>query len=237
MLHTLAGQASRGGWNPLQLANLAGWWDASRLSSITSTGSLVDQLDDLSGNGRHFTSSGADRPDTGTSARNGHNVIVFDNDEFLSQPSFDPSRTNFAVFGVASCTQGSGNRVWFSFGTNDHVGMTFHAAAGGGTGVLFGGIAWIQDGVSRADGTWHQQSYVHESATSGYGRIDGTRNITTTAQPSQAPTSQDMWIGGDQAGQLIDMQFAEVFVVSGSTPTASEVRAAEAYLRGKWGTP
>ena len=51
-------------WTPTELgAKLIGWYEADTSANFTLTGNLIDQWDDLTGNGNHLTSSGSNRPD------------------------------------------------------------------------------------------------------------------------------------------------------------------------------
>ena len=54
-------------------AALEGWW---RGDTVTTTGSLVDQMDDLSGNARHMVQTGSARPTTTTAG--GQDAVRFD---------------------------------------------------------------------------------------------------------------------------------------------------------------
>src|SRR3990167_8616268 len=55
------------------------WLDASDTSTITSSGGLVSQWNDKSGNNNHaIQGTGAAQPGTGTVKQGGKNVITFD---------------------------------------------------------------------------------------------------------------------------------------------------------------
>lgn len=53
-----------------------GHWDPTIASSLHSTSGRVDQLDDLSGNGRHLVSTGSNRPYTGRSTPGGGLTVL-----------------------------------------------------------------------------------------------------------------------------------------------------------------
>lgn len=77
----LAQQQGGGGPTLPITANLLAHYDASDEDSITVTsGSAVDQWDDLSGNGHHITqtANAAHKPSTGVDTQNGLNVVTFD---------------------------------------------------------------------------------------------------------------------------------------------------------------
>lgn len=81
--------AQQGGsdWTPLDLPDLLAFYDPSDPSGVTATGSLVDSLNDLSGNGLHLTASGSERPTTGSAAFNGNNVLTFGGSQILKASS------------------------------------------------------------------------------------------------------------------------------------------------------
>lgn len=61
------------------LPNCALWLDASDASTITHSGGSVSQINDKSGNGRHFTqATSANQPRIGTATQNGLAVLDFD---------------------------------------------------------------------------------------------------------------------------------------------------------------
>lgn len=66
-------------FDPTKIANLKAWYDASKPETIVSSGGLVAEWKDGSGNGNHLTQSiGARQPTTGSSSLNGLNVVTFD---------------------------------------------------------------------------------------------------------------------------------------------------------------
>ncbi len=73
--------------------NVALWLDASDVASIVSSDNDVTQINDKSGNGRHFTA--VNNPQTGTRTVNGLNVIDFDDalDQFLHLSGYVPAST------------------------------------------------------------------------------------------------------------------------------------------------
>jgi len=66
------------GWSPLDLPNLALWFDASTITGIPDGGD-ISQWDDLSGNVRHATQAVAlDKPHFREAYRNGLGAVEFD---------------------------------------------------------------------------------------------------------------------------------------------------------------
>jgi hypothetical protein len=66
-----------GGWTPASLTPL-GWWYASTSYLVFSSGSLVSQWRDRSGNGNHVTSVGASWPEYSPTAWSGRPALLFD---------------------------------------------------------------------------------------------------------------------------------------------------------------
>ncbi len=68
-----------GGFSPASISNLELWLDASDTSTITTTGTDVDQWRDKSGNGRHFVQTLVPgyRPNINATGLNNKNTIRF----------------------------------------------------------------------------------------------------------------------------------------------------------------
>ncbi len=82
-------------FDPSDPANLELWYDADDATTISTTGSDVDQWDDKSGNGYHASKSGGARPTTGTNTINGRQTI-----------EFNGSGDNLAISGKSYTTSG-----------------------------------------------------------------------------------------------------------------------------------
>jgi hypothetical protein len=93
-------------WNPSMIST-ALWLDAADVSTITTSGSEVTQINDKSGNSRNFTSASGTRPSTGTAALNSKNILSFSADYLSSSSSeatwkFLHDATGSSVFAVAT---------------------------------------------------------------------------------------------------------------------------------------
>lgn len=85
----------RGAFSPLDDVGTTLWWDPSITSSISHTLNQIDQINDLSGNNKHGTSSLTNRPLTNTMIVNGMNYIKNDgSNDHLSCPSIDFATTD-----------------------------------------------------------------------------------------------------------------------------------------------
>ncbi len=86
-------------WTPQALdGNLIGWWDASRIDTITLVSSVVSRWNDISGKGNHLVQGTASsRPSLGTFAN--RRAVIFDGvDDFLTTTNISPQ--NLAIFAV-----------------------------------------------------------------------------------------------------------------------------------------
>ena len=104
--------------SPIPTANLYRWYDASNAASITSSGGLVSQWNDISGNAGHLTQgTSAQQPTTGTTTQNGKNVLVCSLSQMTNTISITSNAlTVFSVFRKSS--GGNGNNTytrWASF--------------------------------------------------------------------------------------------------------------------------
>jgi hypothetical protein len=128
------------GANPLALASLELWLDASDDTSITHTSNAVSQWSDKSGNSKHATQSTADsKPSTNTATLNGLNVLDFTGDFLVSSININRSTmadlSIFAVFASKS-TSGEGSLYGSDNGGWDRLAvLNFDANSGAKWGV------------------------------------------------------------------------------------------------------
>lgn len=103
--------AGAAAFTPADLPGLVYWYDFADVATITAVAGAVSAVADKSTNGRTITQSdpGA-RPVTGTTTRNGHNVLAFDGGDLLSSAPFVQAQP-LTVFMVArSSTTDTANR-------------------------------------------------------------------------------------------------------------------------------
>lgn len=65
------------GWDPTTYGTVHCWYDPSDTATINDTGTLVNQIDDKSGNGHHLAMTTTHRPTTNVRSQNSLNVIDF----------------------------------------------------------------------------------------------------------------------------------------------------------------
>jgi hypothetical protein len=117
-------------WTPLALSDLSLWIDPSDSSTVFLNGSNIAQIDDKSGNARHFAQTNASlRPPLEVAGLNGLNVITFPGANF-SLEGAEASRNMFrntgygAVFAViiTGTVTSTENILFTSIGTSGNAG-------------------------------------------------------------------------------------------------------------------
>lgn len=223
--------AASAAWTPASLGGLVAWYDASDAATITSSAGLVSQWNDKSGNARHVTSSGGDRPTTASRTQNGLNVIDFTGSDWmtvggvtLSQPysvcwvgRYDAGVSGVTVaislrelgayapyIAVNEWRMFNGTILLTASPTPDTSTHVFFGAANGGSSVL------------RIDGG------TTASATGNAGTANGERiNLGAANSAGVAP---------------FDGFICEVVISTGAL-TGTDLSSLENYMKTKWGTP
>ena len=100
-------------FQPLDLPNLAVWFDAADTSTITASGGFVSQWNDKSGNGRNASQGTASlQPETGIDTQNGLNVITFRTlQRRLDTATFSVPNGAFSVYAAVRHTTSSANFI------------------------------------------------------------------------------------------------------------------------------
>lgn len=130
---------------PTDISGCSLWIDASDASSITATGSDLDQINDKSGNANHATAASGTKPETGTKTQNNKNVLDFTSSDFLTFTSVPTSITNGTVFCVCKYPQQS---------------QCIHLSSGDGSGpyVMAAQSGSASTGISLDSGTGYEFS-------------------------------------------------------------------------------
>lgn len=194
MLGSLLMMGASGGGASYSAVNIPGvtlHLDAADASTITESGGLITQWNDISGNGHHMTATGTARPTYLATTRNGLNVVTFDsvsaNDAMSA--SGVPRATTFTMFLVFERTTDGINMHW-EFGTDVPAGSQGSAFYRSG----FGFEIWVR-GASGA-GSRNAAGW-----TTGALRLitiscDGTR-MGIQARLDGVPQSMSGGSGGD----------------------------------------
>ena len=217
--------------SPLDIAGCALWLDADDPSSITADGSnLVSQWNDKSGNARHATSSGSNRPTRTSAAQNGRAVLTFDGTS--SQMAIDSTflvTSNATILAVARRTSGTYGAVITSKGAGDSSPALQHASG-----------SWQIAYSANISVIGSQASYAILCGTISSGATAAYANgLTQDSDASSGPLSSDAtktYIGTYRAAiaNVLAGEIAEIIVFNTALSATDRVRV-EAYLAAKWG--
>lgn len=217
---------------PTDIAGLQAWFDASDASTFTySSGTVVSQWNDKSGNNKHLTQGTVANQPTRSGTINSLASVVFDGNDGMSNASssFVASRTT-SCFVVAKLTNtaaqkslfsseaGQGNQFRTNSGTLETLKATVAVLYSGGTPTLNTAsvIAQILTGTT----VRHRIDAVEVS-----GSNSTTFAATTSFQLGNRGTGEG-WVG-----DIAELLFYD------TTLSAGNITAVEAYLKAKWGTP
>jgi len=240
-LTTLRGRAA--GFSPLDIPNLAGWWDASDTSTITESGGSVSQWDDKSGNGLHVTQAvSAEQPSTGLATQNSLNVLSLDGSQYLknASPNLDSDLTIVCVFKVVSATNFTMPGPVFGSGNAGRPAEYYdHPSLGRRTNIdttsaTLLGVKFRTESFNFA--SW-LLTYAKDTAASP--RVaEYSNNVQTFAVDNATAhnvTGQEFFIGRRADGTTtLNGQIGEVLVFDRIISSGERADLAS-YLAGKWG--
>jgi hypothetical protein len=240
---------------PTDIAGLQLWLDASDASSFTfSSGSVVSQWNDKSGNSRHMSQSTVANQPSRSGTQNGRSTVVFDgsNDYMTFDAGSDAIDispwTWFAV--VKDTSSGNSRRILSArrsatgsadfqaggaiFGYRD-TGPALDIFSAGATPAsrAYSASTWFL-GRSTVDGSSNMQVAVDSvaaSSSAGSSSVNA-RYLTLggatdpSGNPPLAPAATEVWLG----------EIAEVILYNAAL-SGTDISNVESYLRTKWGTP
>jgi hypothetical protein len=246
------------GFNPLNIASLEGWWDASDLSSmaqnsdgttaVTATNDPVGYWADKSGKGRHAKqATNNDRPLVQLADKNNRAGLDFDgNDDHYK---CDSGAAFAAVYFVAVMRRtatpaawngiyvhrASGNRAGFSNGAQQFfVQQTSNLTAGFVFGIAEDGGFMRENGITVTavnSGVFNLRHYQFFPNTTDT-KVIGVQGNQSSTSGTQFPI-----IGLDPAaggGRFYPMRAYEMMVFS-AIPATAQLQALERHLGRKWG--
>lgn len=236
-----------GGFNPKTVGTLAVWLNPSDTSTLTYNGSTISQINDASGNGRHFVqATAASQP--GTTTVNGRNALLFDG-KWMRQTALSAyanrtvilvvrrdAGTNPTAFGAVFGYRSSASAI--SGVSNSDVFFVLRAdsaSSGTPTGLdtansatvvawANGASATLQSGVSVS-----QRFATCPLSTAGAAAIISV-NTTQTGSGNKMPL---LGVEGNASARTYLMTLCEVLVYSDELGTTAR-RAVESYLSKKW---
>lgn len=212
------------------------WVNADDAATITSSGTLVSQWNDISGNARHLTqSTDNNKFKTGTRTQNGLNVMDSDavsaQQDYMTSTSFNltsPKQvfmvlahdTGTGSFGGSIVFANGGGAVAMTIGINEGASGVWYMAADGGNAL-----------TTAVCGTAAHVVNVTFNGASSVFRVDGVTQ-TLNANPGSGTSTNGVSLG--VAVNPWDGIIAECIVFTG-TLTSTQQATAEAYLAAKWG--
>lgn len=226
-------------WTPSETSTVL-WYDASDLSTITSSSNVISQVDDKSGNDIHLNVITADKfgPKTGTRSLNGMNVFSWDSaDQILENNSFFHDQANTALFvAIVFKADLDGNQDFLLAGTESvvpgermsirrlHSGDRMQILGGSNTGS---NIALTSNSNTAQEGQDTILLVKMNSSTSTIrinGKLEKSGNIGTNVLDS-------LNIGGNaRESSNINGYIAEII----SFTNSSQQLIVEGYLAHKW---
>ena len=212
--------------DPIDIANLAHWYDASDTASITHTGGNVTAIAAQVGTNMASVSG---TPVTGTRTLNGLNVIDFGGSARLKATTPAGSAgTICTAFGIGKVDASTGsNQFLFSAQGTDSSGVVY--VNGGNWSVNSANIINSSDPV---DTDAHYFIYVC-NGTSSRLWIDGVENVLTGDPGSNGYSADGVWGANAYDGAFLDGFIGESGVYS-RVLNSTELSDLNAYMALKW---
>jgi hypothetical protein len=226
--------AAGGGWTPADLTGLLAWYDASDAGSFTySSGVLVSQWDDLSGNAHHMTGASSSEPQR-TGTQNSLGIVEFtaSSGQYLTMPNAFASLTQVTVYLVLktrndppSVGDYSGLMHFYTAAENTHypftdgnayvgLGSTTRKSTGSPSDAL---NAWHTLAVSSASADWNM-------------RVNGASHYSTGTNTVGINTNPKFGYQSDTGNVYYDGWLAEMVITEDTYDSAFDTYAAT-----KWG--
>ena len=236
------------GFNPRSIAGLRVWYDVANTAAMTFNGSVVSQINDLSGNGFHATQTTANnQPTYSATAANGKPRLAFDTtDSLLSSATvadyFLTPTTNPAFTLVMACyAPPLAELGQVIFGSDSQAGgrVFFASDFGGVSGdaifdVVNASAGRLRVTVTRPSSSPHIMTWYRHGAVMAW-RVDGVTLMSKSdASGNFAVTTARLQIGKVDGGSGNQMFMSEA-VVYAAALTSSQIAAAERGLGRKWG--
>lgn len=235
---------------PTDITNMGQWFDASLgAGGMSLTTNLVNQWNDMSGNGRHITATTTARPlysnSVGTSP-NGEGTVIFDGTTdalrraLITQYQGIAGMTIFMVGGRPAGVPHGGVGVFHGFDItnrtqflNNYTDNLIYAIVAGGTGTFNVGYQTILQSTMIYDGSLTGNANRLKLKVNGKQlplTFSGTVGATT-----EAHASSKFAIGAiDFASPVYVPGSCSEVIIYERTLTDNEILQVEAYLSSKW---
>ena len=232
-------------FDPTDVTGLTAWFDPSDTGSITASGGIVSQLDDLSGNGNHVTNASGKGPVTGTRTHNGLNVLDYYATErnWLRRTSFtQPSPCTVFVVAKSDTITNDGNGQRALIGWNTAGGATGCAFVqiSGAMAITSGGAYPFKPDTTHTTSVANQWTGVFNGASSYVVRdgLAGSPDNPGSDGWSASPLIfGEVWKATTEIGYSVawDGWIGEVLIYNGVVSPGDRLDI-EAYLKAKWAT-
>lgn len=219
---------------PYQLDNGSGdlklWLDASDTSTIVSSGGLVSQWYDKSGNGYIAQQlTGSNQPTTGTNTINGLNVLNYNQDVMITTTTvFNTSL--YTLFAVLEPTVDGVDFIGTGGTTVSNILLMNFANA-------YRIHYWTSGGDNLYDLFTYTSTpslFMHQvNTTNVLAMKNGVVGIDTALEGTKADTEKPLHIGARGTSGLFVGNFAEILIFS-SVLSTSQIENINTYLNNKW---
>lgn len=225
-------------WNPSQLPNTVGWWDAQSITA--ADGAALSQWNDLSGNVRHAVqaTSGA-QPIYRASGINTHPAVQFDGvDDILAAAVTGTALSGAAwtVYAVGQDTRATSTSSKFLFDgyTNAPAGQRLALSRSSTNTFVMQRGTPMSPTSPPADALSHRFRCVFNGASSSITIGNGTPVTGTVGStPTEYFTRLTLGGRGDLANFLQGF-LGEIIIVQGTVSPADDAKMTT-YLQGRWG--
>jgi hypothetical protein len=231
-------------FTPTDLANLSIWFDASDASSFTySSGVVVSQWNDKSGNARHASQANTGFQPSRNGTVNGLTTVVFDgtSDRFtIANQTTITTGTAWSVFAVVKPSSLSGARLIIDADSSPRVAQFLRTNGTAAESIAFntGGSAFNDGaGATLSTGTAYQITSVC-TGTAIEAWVDNSSNgstaVTGTVRTTSGLTAAELGNGaGGSAWWAGDI--CEVILYDRAL-NSTDRQTVQSYLKNKWGT-
>lgn len=228
-------------WTPALLgAGLLGWWDASRIETVTLVSSVVSQWDDLSGKGNHLVQGTAgSRPALGTFA--GRPAVILDGaNDFLTTTNVSPQ--NLAIFAVFGYPNNNSQPpfVWSRNDGSDTVNLQeVHLSSSGSIRAVNNELGPYANTASGTPQSFYDDciigaAYGESGNNVMRAHLNGmVETSATTRQDSNTNTHYFGRRGSTASPFFAACRFSEIVMITHWT--VPDLQMIEGYLAHKWG--
>lgn len=223
-----------GGWTPASLSGLAVWLDADDASTFTfSSGSVVSQWNDKSGNGRHFSQGTVAAQPARTGTIGTRTAVTFDgSDDFLAWSGTTIASQPFTIAMVFVPTGDVLNANLVD--TSTSTGRVLIEANPGTRWRMFAGTVKDVTTGNPVTGTAYAITTVFDGAGSSF-RVNASSIGTGTAGTGSllSASAQSFWVGRGQ-NAFTPARIGEV-VITTTALSGTNLTDLESYLMTRWG--